>query len=1294
MKGIGEASSIGSGLERTDSMPGMLKRTFDQVNGVEPMQGSDKENCEIPSGAVKRHFDQIDNSSDSRAFRNDEPPLKRQMINGDATSSSNGFMTNGDRYATSMASQELVSKTIAEVEAPAELFHVEQGIVPLSTIWERMSQEAHVELEELIADLANLPTPQINGYAHPRIDSNTEKKNKIWNFAHKWRANFIKLGVLTAWSTNATAVGKLIDISFWITDQRLQHRSFLSWMGELKRGLTYEKLPAPDLKAAMEVLSTGKAQWVSHMGYIPDKPLTSKQMLKSLKMVNAVLTIRLTTHQQIPYHLSQWTVKDGRVTFRVENEFELDLSIANEDPTSQFYFIDFRFMFLPSSRKSLEGRMKAHLEWKINEILFLQGLQECYVFLHEFVLEQKLTILRNQAREMIRDQWKNHTRLCPSNRGIVVQYWMERPGKKNWIEIGVSSGKVSSGAHSTGLETSHLSLRWHRHGVEVLQHGIEIDPGHLSLDRILNEIAAHHTNYIFKQIKRQLKGHPVFSADRSAVKHRAHLFDSRECSLKVNISRAKSITITQNAVTGMFNITPSTESIWICMNQMNSLPDPAAGAAFHIGILRCTTVLAQAVFEARQFGWKVERTESINNETRARLFKSEKIKYHFFQVPHWPKEWFYIAFTTSLEEDGIWLVELANQTTLPTSEDIITGRYQRFKSSIEIKSRGDLVFLLDINNKSLLDVEKHAALLLSQRQDIHWLQRTTGNAQICSHQKSDARTGIPQLYVKYPIPTMQHETPRSLRPWCTNTIKVCYMGLAFSRTEFVTFVSGQFREINTQIQAAPLQRNDSLVLDPARKAFMFRLQTKLGKTSLDVTDAKLERLGTLIQFLETTWRFGFICTEISLNRMTFTYSSSHTSSISAIATSVPNAEFTASISFPDTAEMRLSFSKNNPHLLIQDFLNQELNKTNGIGNVAGLLCNTLPLLQSLCAIRDSHSLESSNPRVAVLPRSSTSYQVAYYNKTVLLRFGATLRSQGDIKMHFSPAVASLLSGVASVKKLTGPTKVQEAKEEESQPQQDSLDPERLQSFWESLVKTRGSGWYNLGKGIICEFHSIRECLQHFDAVISDLFFNAANPEPEVSLAKVSAGTESNGETQKALSPQITKHTMVQPQAIPGQSEQEISSNPSTKPSEAKPTPTVQPVPKPTAQPQGQARTGIAPGQAAPQANMQPQPGRVGQSGMHPGLQNRPGNMNFKPGATPSLSQQPPSIPSHQRPSTQSFNAPQANMAQMRPGGGQTSAAPQANMQMNMHNKRQQGPNSSPTKKTNNGQSKSQPITLE
>ena len=1293
MTGIGEASSIGSGLERTDSMPGMLKRTFDQVNGVEPMQGSDKENCEISSGAVKRHFDQIDNASDNRPFRNDEPPLKRQMINGDATSSSKGFMTNGDRYATSLASQELVSKTIAEIEAPVELFHVEQGIVPLSIIWERMSQEAHVELEELIADLANLSTPQINGYSHPRTDTNIEKKNKIWNFAHKWRANFIKLGVLTTWSTNAVAVGKLIDICFWITDQRLQHRSFLSWMGELKRGLTYEKLPAPDLKAAMEILSTGKAQWVSHMGYIPDKPLTPKQMLKSLKMVNAVLTIRLTTHQEIPYHLSQWTVKDGRVTFRVENEFELDLSIANEDPTSQFYFIDFRFMFLPSSRKSLEGLMKAHLEWKINEILFRQGLQECYLFLHEFVLEQKLTILRNQAREMIRDQWKNHTRLCPSNRGIVVEYWMERPGKKNWIEIGVSSGKVRGGAHPTGLETSHLSLRWHRHGVDVLDHGIEIDTGHLSLDRILNEVTAHHTNYIFKQTKRQLKGHPVFSADKSAVKHRAHLFDSRECSLKVNISKAKRITITQNAVTGMFSITPFTESIWICMNQINSLPDPAAGAAFHIGILRCSTVLAQAVFEARKFGWKVERTESINNETRARLFKSEKIKYHFFQVPHWPKEWFYIAFTTSLEGDGIWLVELADQTTLPTSEDIITGRYQRYKSSIEIKSRDDQAFLLDINNKSLLDVEKHAALLLSQRQDIRWLQRATGNAQICSHQKSDARTGIPQLYVKYPVPTTQHETSKSLRPWCSNTIKICYMGLTFSRTEFVTFVSGQFRRTNTQIQAASLRKNDSLVFDPTKQAFMFRLRTKLGKTSLDVTDAKLERLGSVIQFLETTWRFGFICTEISLNRMTFTYSSSQIPSISIIEAPAPNAEFTASISFPDTAEMCLSFSKNNPHLLIQDFLNQELNETNGMDNVAGLLCNTLPLLQSLCAIRGSHSLESSNPRVAVLPRSSTSYQVAYYNKTVSLRFGVTLRSQGDIRMHISQAVASLLPGVAPSKKSVDPTKAQEGKDEYSQPQQDSLDLEKLQKFWDGLVKTRGLGWYNLSKGVTCEFHSIRDCLQHFDTVISDLFSNAANPEPESSSTKITTGTESNGETQKTPSLQNTKHTPAQSQATSGQSEHATSSNPTThvtKPSEAKQAPVAQSMHRSTTQLQGQARAGIGPGQTAPQANMQPQPGRAGQSGMHAGLQNRPGNMNFKPVAVQSLSQQPPSTQTHQRPPTQSFNAPQANMAQMRPGGGQTSAAPQANM----HNKRPQGPNSSPTKKTNNGQSKSQPITLE
>ena len=74
------------------------------------------------------------------------------------------------------------------------------------------------------------------------------------------------------------------------------------------------------------------------------------------------------TSDTVPPPLNEYQVHDGRVTFSVQGEFELDLSIAEEDVQSQFYFIDIRFLFTPSSPIP-KGRFFSELDSQINGIL-------------------------------------------------------------------------------------------------------------------------------------------------------------------------------------------------------------------------------------------------------------------------------------------------------------------------------------------------------------------------------------------------------------------------------------------------------------------------------------------------------------------------------------------------------------------------------------------------------------------------------------------------------------------------------------------------------------------------------------------------------------------------------------------------------------------------------------------------------------------------------------------------------------------------------------------------------------
>lgn len=111
-------------------------------------------------------------------------------------------------------------------------------------------------------------------------------------------------------------------------------------------------------------------------------------MLNTLRKLNKIISTRLLVHDFIPASFRTYLVHDGRVTFYVPEEFEIDLSIAEESHISQLFFIDIRFLFLPSSPIPI-GRLSNDLDFRINNILRTEGLVGCFNFLHNMVLTNK-----------------------------------------------------------------------------------------------------------------------------------------------------------------------------------------------------------------------------------------------------------------------------------------------------------------------------------------------------------------------------------------------------------------------------------------------------------------------------------------------------------------------------------------------------------------------------------------------------------------------------------------------------------------------------------------------------------------------------------------------------------------------------------------------------------------------------------------------------------------------------------------------------------------------------------------
>ena len=95
-----------------------------------------------------------------------------------------------------------------------------------------------------------------------------------------------------------------------------------------------------------------------------------------------LLSIRLALYENIPEPFRNFKIANGRVTFVVNEEFEVDLGIADDDPKARFFLIDFRFLFNNSS--TVPMGIRANVERMGDDFLAKRGLEGLYNFLRAY----------------------------------------------------------------------------------------------------------------------------------------------------------------------------------------------------------------------------------------------------------------------------------------------------------------------------------------------------------------------------------------------------------------------------------------------------------------------------------------------------------------------------------------------------------------------------------------------------------------------------------------------------------------------------------------------------------------------------------------------------------------------------------------------------------------------------------------------------------------------------------------------------------------------------------------------
>lgn len=199
-------------------------------------------------------------------------PEKGTTSGGHATSMANGGGPEPSESRQQTGPLESMSNEPPRMNnLPDEIPHITQGFIPLSRFLTRLAQTSHNTLQEKVMEFAKMPIPAnvVNGnmanLSNIPDDTSTEnlrKKAAILAFAQDMHSKWVKALVITEWSRKADSVSALIDLKVHVDGQRMLYDAALDNIVNVKRDLSYARMPSPDLKTALQVLSTGTAPWM------------------------------------------------------------------------------------------------------------------------------------------------------------------------------------------------------------------------------------------------------------------------------------------------------------------------------------------------------------------------------------------------------------------------------------------------------------------------------------------------------------------------------------------------------------------------------------------------------------------------------------------------------------------------------------------------------------------------------------------------------------------------------------------------------------------------------------------------------------------------------------------------------------------------------------------------------------------------------------------------------------------------------------------------------------------------
>ncbi|KAL8674010.1 MAG: hypothetical protein Q9168_001595 [Polycauliona sp. 1 TL-2023] len=1014
-------------------MPGLLSSEHDDRQGSSPSRRFPTKSATAEQNATNRNED------------------KKQEEGSSTTNGHLGeviqYQTNGNPTATERSQANgLMCAGGSTKQLPPEIARITIGYLPLSDLVTRLVQETFNGISEVVNEMSELQMPQSNGSTpiNPS-QANVQKKLRLLDFVQHRRAKFVKILVLSQWSRRAESISRVIDLKAWLDTQKSQYDGACSWIGELRRIMAFERVPNPDLKTALEALSLGTIPGFPDLGYLPQERVPPQRLLKALRGINTQLTIRLRLHEAIPPPLKNFSISNGRATFRVPYEFELDLSIADENPSSQLYFIDFRFLFSPTPAGIAPGLLRNDLEARCNILLGTDGLKGCYDFLHNFVLSHKLNIFRHQAHRISQTSWSEHLKVESVHRSLVIQYWITRPGAKSWVELGIRRRNVkrSSWLHEA-VDEPYIGMRWFCAGKEVAEVPSTIDLEDLSVEAVLKQIISAHTNAIFKETRTILREGRLYAGKFLRLQHTRSTAEPAASSLLVQLTPSQSCTIIQEPVAGRMVLLPPSSLYSRAERDINGLISPNKTIATCVAKLRCTASCEEVENTLRCYGWTVVNSVRPNQDTMRRHFGRETVRASFFRKKSWAVQWFF-AFTSSLAGDSWWVVELVTNNS---QVDQIAEPGSCIRAVFKVPSYTDPPATGELSFSELSQIEATAAGMISQHTNSRQLARQKIPHKLAKTSSARSSPDFPMLYIDLPKSQAQHtvnpgkfaEISRS-----SQAVRLSFTGIDESDSYANHVVMAQSNCATLLARSLDCAHGDSITFHPTSGEFAFRVRTAVGTSAIPGLLECLAKIQRLIDY--TSVMQASKIHQLSLGHVEFTYATG------------PH-DLRAKITFMDEGPPRISFENGNPHLRIQNQLTVLLRAPDGLNHVMLLLPVTLPLMRALAALETVHG----ENRITILSRSAEWHQIRMSKHGQ--SYDVRLRRRREEFMWFLEEASS-----------TDGKKTGSGAHEE----------------YRRLVKERGEGWIGMSPGIVASLSGVEALLQRLDEVFQKLPVMEAAP---------------------------------------------------------------------------------------------------------------------------------------------------------------------------------------------------------